>query len=240
MIKKISNIFMLLIAIMLIASGCGNKTSSRVADSNSDKQSSTANNNEAASKNASDSTQKPKETTASGSKILVAYFSLAGEQYDVGTVDKGNTAVIAEIIADETGADLFQIEPVTPYPTTYKELLNIAQKEINDDSRPEISSTVDKMDDYDVVYIGYPIWYGNMPKIVYNFLESYNFTGKTVIPFCTHGGSGLSGTESEIAKICDGATMKSGFAIEGKTAQDDQDKARSNVEEWLKEGGLIQ
>lgn len=228
---------MLLLAIMLIASGCGNSTSSRATDSNPNEQSSTVQNNEASSEKASDSTQETNEETAQGSKILVAYFSLAGEQYNVGTIEKGNTAVIAEMIADETGADLFQIEPVTPYPTTYDELLNIAQQEMSDDSRPEISGTVDNMDDYDVIYIGYPIWYGNMPNIVYNFLESYDFTGKTVIPFCTHGGSGLAGTESEIAKICDGANMESGFAIAGKTAQEDQDKARSNVEEWLKDGG---
>ena len=174
-----------------------------------------------------------------GSHMLVAYFSLAGEQYGVGVIEEGNTSIIAHMIAEQTGADLFEIEVVTPYPTSQSELLEVSQQEMADNARPEIAGTVDNMDDYDTIFIGYPNWWGDMPMIVYNFLESYDLSGKTIVPFCTHGGSGLSNTESTIADIT-GGTMKDGFAIPGTTAQNDRDTARSEVTKWLKEGGFVE
>ena len=171
--------------------------------------------------------------------MLVAYFSLAGEQYGVGVVEEGNTSIIAHMIAEQTGADLFEIKPETPYPTTYQELLDVSQQEMADNARPEIVGTVDNMADHDTIFIGYPNWWGDMPMIVYNFLESYELSGKTIVPFCTHGGSGLSNTESTIADIT-GGTMKDGFAIPGTTDQNDRDTARSKVTEWLKEGGFAE
>ena len=173
-----------------------------------------------------------------GSHMLVAYFSLAGEQYGVGVIEEGNTSIIAHMIAEQTGADLFEIEAVTPYPTSHSELLDVSRQEMADNARPEIAGTVDNMDDYDTIFIGYPNWWGDMPMIVYNFLESYDLSGKTIVPFCTHGGSGLSNTESTIADIT-GGTMKDGFAIPGTTAQNDRDAARSQVTQWLKDDGFI-
>ena len=178
-------------------------------------------------------------TDEGGNHMLVAYFSLAGEQYGVGVVEEGNTSIIAHMIAEQTGADLFEIKPETPYPTTYQELLDVSQQEMADNARPEIVGTVDNMADYDTIFIGYPNWWGDMPMIVYNFLESYELSGKTIVPFCTHGGSGLSNTESTIADIT-GGTMKDGFAIAGTTAQNDRDTARSEVTKWLKEGGIVE
>ena len=171
--------------------------------------------------------------------MLVAYFSLAGEQYGVGVVEEGNTSIIAHMIAEQTGADLFEIKPVTPYPTTYQGLLDISQKERTDNARPEIDGTVEHMDDYDTIFIGYPIWWGDMPMIVRSFLESYDLSGKTIIPFCTHGGSGLSDTESTIADMT-GGTMKDGLAIPGTTVQNDRDTARNEVTQWLREGGFVE
>ena len=179
------------------------------------------------------------EQTEGGSHMLVAYFSLAGEQYGVGVIEEGNTSIIAHMIAEQTGADLFEIEAVTPYPTSHSELLEVSQQEMADNARPEIADTVDNMDDYDTIFIGYPNWWGDMPMIVYNFLESYDLSGKTIVPFCTHGGSGLSNTESTIADIT-GGTMKDGFAIPGTTAQNDRDTAGSKVTQWLKEGGFVE
>ena len=170
--------------------------------------------------------------------MLVAYFSLAGEQYGVGVVEEGNTSIIAHMIAEQTGADLFEIEAATPYPTTYQGLLDVSQQEMRDNARPEIADTVDNMDDYDTIFIGYPNWWGDMPMIVYSFLESYDLSGKTIVPFCTHGGSGLSDTESTIAGIT-GGTMKDGLAIPGTTAQNDRDTARSKVTQWLREDGFV-
>ena len=179
------------------------------------------------------------EQTEGGSNMLVAYFSLAGEQYGVGVIEEGNTSIIAHMIAEQTGADLFEIEAVTPYPTSHSELLDVSRQEMANNARPEISGTVDNMDDYDTIFIGYPNWWGDMPMIVYNFLESYDLSGKTIVPFCTHGGSGLSNTESTIADIT-GGTMKEGFAIPGTTAQNDRDTARNEVTQWLREGGFVE
>lgn len=179
------------------------------------------------------------EQTEGGSNMLVAYFSLDGEQYGVGVVEEGNTSIIARMIAEQTGADLFEIKPETPYPTTYQGLLDVSRQEMADNSRPKIADTVDNMNNYDTLFIGYPNWWGDMPMIVYNFLESYDLSGKTIVPFCTHGGSGLSNTESTIADIT-GGTMKDGLAIPGTTAQNDRDTARSQVTGWLREDGFIE
>ena len=164
--------------------------------------------------------------------ILVAYFSQAGEQYGVGVVEKGNTQIVAEMIADETGADLFHIERTDAYPTTYTELTEAAQEEMKDKARPKLTSSVENWDDYDTVFIGYPIWWGDMPMPVYTFLESYDFSGKTVIPFDTNGGSGLGGTVDSI-KNETGADPKEGFAISGVTAQQDQEETGKEVKDWI-------
>lgn len=175
------------------------------------------------------------ETIASdGSDILVAYFSRTGEQYGVGVIEEGNTAVIAGMISEETGADTFEILPEDDYyPTTYDELTKVAQQEQSENVRPAISDEIANFSDYDTIFIGYPIWWGDMPMIVYTFLESYDFDGKTVIPFCTHAGSGLSGTQSTIEDILNGTAVEDGLAIPGTTAQNERDSARASVENWL-------
>lgn len=171
--------------------------------------------------------------------MLVAYFSLAGEQYGVGEIEEGNTSIIAHMIAEQTGADLFEIKAVDSYPTSYNELLDVSRQEMANNERPEIEGTVENMDDYDTIFIGYPNWWGDMPMIVYNFLESYDLSDKTIVPFCTHGGSGLSGTEQTIEEITKG-DMVDGFAIAGTTAQNDRDTANSEVTEWLQEVGFVE
>ena len=123
-----------------------------------------------------------------GSNMLVAYFSLAGEQYGVGVIEEGNTSIIAHMIAEQTGADLFEIEAAVPYPASHSELLDVSRQEMASSARPEIAGIVDNMDSYDTIFIGYPNWWGDMPMIVYGFLESYDLSGKTIVPFCTHGG----------------------------------------------------
>ena len=175
--------------------------------------------------------------SAEVNSILVAYFSLAGEQYNVGVIEEGNTAIIAKMIAEQTGADMFSIESTTAYPDTYDGLLEVSRKEEN--NPPQIAETVENMDDYDIIFVGYPIWWGGLPIIVREFLESYGFSGKTIIPFCTHAGSGLSGTESAVADIT-GAEMMDGFAISGETAQNQRDTASEAVSEWLREGGFAE
>lgn len=168
-------------------------------------------------------------------KVLVAYFSRAGEQYGVGNVKEGNTAVIAKMIAQKTGGDLYEIKPVKDeYPNTYRELTAYSKAEQQRNARPEIVGHVANFDQYDTVFLGYPIWWGDKPMPVYTFLESYNFKGKTLIPFATHEGSGLVGT-GNLNKT--GAHVLKGFGIYGHTAQNNKAEADKFVTEKLKELG---
>ena len=171
--------------------------------------------------------------TETGSKILVAFFSRADENYGVGYIEKGNTHIIADMIIEEVGADSFEIVRVTPYPEEYDACTVEAKAEQNDNARPELTAAVSSFDDYNTIFLGYPNWWGDMPMPVYTFLESYDFSGKTVIPFCTHAGSGLSGTVNTLKSKLNGATVLDGLAIAGTTAQNDQDNARAVVLEWL-------
>ena len=163
------------------------------------------------------------------SNILVAYFS-----------HTGNTEVIAGMIAEQTGGDLFHVETTTVYPEEYNDLIAQARQEQDDEARPELASSVADMDAYDTVFIGYPNWWGTMPMTMFTFLESYDFSGKTVIPFCTHEGSALGSSESDIAELLPDAELLDGLAVRGQTAQNRQDEAREAVTDWLREGGFIE
>ena len=179
-------------------------------------------------------------------RILVAYLSRAGENYNVGEpregsasaayagyIEKGNTAVMAALIAELTGGDLFEITTVTPYPEDYASMLRVAQEEIDTDARPELAAAVENMADYEAVFIGYPIWHGKMPQAIYSFIDSYDLTGKTVIPFNTHEGSGQSGTQSVITDALPDCIVLQGLAIQGKTAQEDEARTRQLLSDWL-------
>lgn len=183
--------------------------------------------------------------------ILVAYLSRAGENYNVGTVregslsaayagyiEKGNTEIMAEILAEMTGADLFAITTEIPYPEDYAAMLQVAQDEIDSNARPVLSGRVENMEEYDVLFIGYPIWHARMPQAVFSFLESYDLTGKTVIPFNTHEGSGQSGTQAVIERILPDCTVLQGLAVRGKTAQEDAEQTRMQIGTWLEGLGM--
>ena len=182
------------------------------------------------------------------SRVLVVYLSRAGENYNVGVtregsasaayagyIEKGNTAMMAAVIAELTGGDLFELRTVTPYPEDYASMLRVAQEEIDTDARPELAANVENMADYDVVFIGYPIWHGRMPQAIYTFMESHDLTGKTVIPFNTHEGSGQSGTQRVIEAALPGSSVLQGLAIRGKVAQEDPERTRALIEPWLEE-----
>lgn len=147
----------------------------------------------------------------------------------------GNTEVIAKKIQKLTGSDIFQIRTVKSYPEDYTETTNVAREEQRENARPELTEIVDKMDSYDVIYIGYPNWYGTMPMALFTFLESYDFSGKTIVPFCTHEGSGMGSSESDIKKLCPNAKVLSGLAIRGGSV----DRADKEVADWLKNLDLI-
>lgn len=166
-------------------------------------------------------------------KTLVAFFSRADENYAVGYIKKGNTHIVAEMIAAETEADMFHIETVNPYPANYNECIEVAKREKQSKARPEIKGDV-RVEDYDVIFLGYPNWWGEMPMAVYTFIEKHNWQNKIVIPFCTHEGSGLSSTERRIQSACEGATVMKGIAIRGYTAQNEQETTRKTVQTWIK------
>ena len=167
------------------------------------------------------------------SKSLIAYFSRKGNNYVAGSIVNlpiGNTEVIAKKIQKLTGSDIFQIRTVKSYPEDYTETTNVAREEQRENARPELTEIVDEMDSYDLIYIGYPNWYGTMPMAVFTFLESYDFSGKTIIPYCTHEGSGMGSSERDIKKLCPNAKVLSGLAIRGSSV----DKADKDVADWLK------
>ena len=176
--------------------------------------------------------------TAGGKKILVAYFSRTGEEYNVGVITKGNTAVVADAIAEITGADKFEIKTVKAYPQAYRETTEIAKKEKESNVRPEIVSKPENLKDYDTVFLGYPIWWTDLPMAVYTFLESNDFNGKTIVPFCTSAGSYMTGKESGIAEHAKGATvLNKGLGLPGRMSQEDPKAVKAEVEKWLKEIG---
>lgn len=169
-----------------------------------------------------------------GKRVLVAFFSRAGENFEVGVVEKGNTHIVAEQIAELTSADkIFEIQTVTPYPADYQEVTKVAKEEQASSARPPLATHIEDMAAYDVIFLGYPIWYHDLPMPVYTFLESYDFEGKTIIPFCTSSGNTLSGMEEEIPHFAKGARMKEGFGIQGKFVQNNPDQAKLAVANWL-------
>ena len=175
---------------------------------------------------------KTQQNDTDGTNILVAYFSRADENYNVGTVEVGNTQILAEYIADEVGADSFHIETVNAYPADYDDCCDVAKQELADKARPEIQGGVENMEQYDIVFLGYPIWWGDMPMAVYTFMDSYELSDKVIIPFCTHEGSGLSGTDSNIADYT-GAQVLTAIDMRGSTAQELNGDTKQTVRDWL-------
>lgn len=170
--------------------------------------------------------------------ILIAFFSRADENYGVGNVEKGNTQILAEMIAGQTQGTLFHIQRNTPYPAVYNECTAEAQREKNANARPDLLQTID-VSEYGVIFIGYPIWWSDMPMPVYTFLESQNWNGKIVIPFSTNEGSGLAGTVNTITSKCTGASVLTALSMRGSTAQNNQSQARRQINSWLSELNMI-
>ena len=162
----------------------------------------------------------------SNGKTLVVYFSRADENYNVGTVEVGNTELLAKEIIAKTGADEFKIEPKDKYPAVYQEAIERATEERKAGARPEYIGDVD-ISSYDTIFFGYPIWWGDMPMIAYNFLEKHTFNGQNLYPFCTHEGSGESGTFMTVGNLAVGAMRQEGLAIEGKLARQDGGKKQA-------------
>jgi len=180
-----------------------------------------------------------KAETGSASDTLVIYFSRTGEQYTVGVIEKGNTAIVAEMIAEQTGADLFEVLPADDhYPMTYDALTEVARAEQNDNARPAYSGELPDLSGYSTVFIGAPVWWGDWPMIMYTVFENNDFSGKKLIPFSTHEGSGLSGFDDKLKGACPDAEVLKGLAIRGNDAQNAQEEVKESVGSWLTELGF--
>mgnify|MGYP005773739077 CR=1 FL=1 len=156
-------------------------------------------------------------------KALVVYFS-----------HTGNTENVANFIHQAVGGDIVKLETEEQYTDNYNDLLDIAQEEKNENARPALSTKIDNIDEYDTIFLGYPIWWGDMPMALYTFLDEYDLSGKTIAPFTTSGGSGLSGTPSNIADEEPNATVTEGLSIRDNNVESSQ----SEVNEWLSEIGF--
>ena len=161
--------------------------------------------------------------TETGSKSLVVYFSWSG-----------NTENVAKSIQAQTDADIFEIVPATPYSDDYDTVVDFAQEEQKNNARPAISGSIENLEQYDVIYVGFPNWWGDMPMILYTFFDTYDLSSKTVALFCTSGGSGLSGTVNEVKTLEPNATVTEGLHI-GSGSSSNPDSA---VSEWLNDIGL--
>lgn len=155
-------------------------------------------------------------------KMLVLYFS-----------QSGNTETIANFIKDYTNADILELETVKEYPSVLEELYKVGQEELDSNARPELKTKVD-ISKYDVIFIGYPIWGANLPMAWYSFFDEYDLSGKTLVPFTTHGGSGMSGTDGDIKREEPNAKVLKGYEVRGSEAKEKQ----SEVNDWLKQIGF--
>lgn len=190
-------------------------------------------------------TETPQQNTEApvNGKTLVVYFGVP-ENVDTNGVDAvagasivvkdgekiGNTEYVADVIKENTGADLFRIEPETPYTTVHDDLVNLAKEEQNENARPKIKNSIENFEQYDTVFVGYPNWWGDMPQIMYTFFDTYDFSGKTIIPFSTHGGSGFSNTINTIKELePDAEVNDDGYTVSRNDVKD----AESEIIAWL-------
>jgi len=170
-------------------------------------------------------------------KCLIAYYSRKGNNYVSGSIANlpvGNTEVAAAMIQKLTGGESFRIDTVKAYPFDYTKTTEVAQQELRQNARPELTDRVGDFLAYDVVFLGYPNWWGTMPMAVFTFLEVYDFSGKTIVPFCTNEGSGMGHSESDIKELCPKAKVLKGLAIRGGSVQG----AGDDIAAWLKASGM--
>ena len=171
-------------------------------------------------------------------KTLIAYFSRADENYFGGSmryIEVGNTEVAVGKIRELIDADVFKIEMVKPYSKVYMTCIEEAKADLRAKARPELVSMPESIDEYDTIILAYPNYWGTMPMAVFTFLEKFDFSGKTILPLCTNEGSGMGGSERDIAKACPGASFAKGLSISGSSVAG----SKPQIEKWLKSNGLI-
>ena len=216
--KKLVSIFMVL-TLLLSFAACSDNTNNE-SSSSAPQQSSNQNSTSSEESNSQNDSSAPTETV---SKSLVVYFSWSG-----------NTENVAKSIQSQTDSDIFEIVPSTPYSDDYDTVVDLAQEDQRSNARPAISGSIESIEQYDVIYVGFPNWWGDMPMILYTFFDTYDLSGKTVALFCTSGGSGLSNTVNEVKGLEPNATVTDGLHIGSSSASNPDDA----VSEWLNNIGL--
>lgn len=174
---------------------------------------------------------------------IIVYFSREGENYVNGTIKNlpvGNTEIVAKMVQKYTKADIFTMEQLVPYSSDYNECIAQAQSDQRRDARPELKQYPETLEKYDTVYLGYPNYWGTMPMAVFTFLEHFDFSGKTIVPFCTHEGSGMGISEKDIKRLCPGAIVKKGLAIKGSAVLTTQGAVDETVRSWLNGAGGVE
>lgn len=163
---------------------------------------------------------------------IIVYFSRRYENYVSGTIRNlavGNTEIAAGILKELTGAECFKMEPIQEYSRNYNECISQAQADQRRNARPELKMYPESLSEYETIYLGYPNYWGTMPMCVFTFLEHFDFTGKTIFPFCTHEGSGMGNSEEDIRRLCPGAVVKRGLALHGGGVKN----AKPAIRKWL-------
>ena len=178
------------------------------------------------------STEEESTEKLQGDKTLVVYFSRTGEQRIVGVIEKGNTEILAEYIAEKTGADLFEIKPMIDYPYTQSDLELRARQEQTERARPVIMGTVPDLSEYSTIYVGAPVWYNDWPMIMYTFFERFDLSGKTLIPFNTNEGGGPASFEFNLKYTCPDSDVKKCFAAAGQDCQNNFDRVKQQFDEY--------
>ena len=168
---------------------------------------------------------------------LILYYSRKGENYvngSIQTISKGNTERVAEFIQKAVGGDLFEVEPVRNYSASYMTCIREAQAEQRAGERPAVKRMPENLWDYDIIFIGYPNWWGTMPMFMFTVLDAFDWTGKTIVPFCTNEGSGLGVSVQDIKKSCPGAAVLPGLSIHGGSATNSEKQVKAWCESSLK------
>lgn len=232
-------LLLLILAITLSMTGCGSNTTAQATPAPTSEPTTPEAEISPDNETQNSISEEVAQNDESSVKMLVVYFSRTGEQYNVGVIDKGNTAIVADAIVAATGADVFEILPADDhYPTTYKELTDVAMQEQRENARPTIASELPDLSQYDVIFIGSPVWWGDWPMILYTFFESTECAGVKLVPFSTHEGSGLSGFDRSLAAAYPDCEVLKGLAIRGADAQNDPEGVKLKVNNWLAELGF--
>lgn len=212
--------------------------------------SNTAQEEETASQSSQTSTQAQTQSSSqtdgsTGSNVLVAYFAVAensevdaASSASVVTVNgeaQGIVQALARMIQNETGGDLFSIQTSVDYPADRNDLIEYAQEEQDSNARPQLTAHIENLDDYDTIFIGYPIWWYDLPQVMYSFFDEYDFSGKTIIPFCVHNGSQFTGTIQTIQELEPNAkVITDGFTVNESNAAD----SAEDIAAWIEELNL--